>query len=1004
MPVAKCCARLAAFAVLVGCSAGPRGAPPATAEAGPRVVYIAPASDSLLLDSASIADAYRLRPDRRVLLAIAEIHHLATGTLPGAVTATRTADHWQITYADSAIGELPDLPTYDQVMAFLSGWTRRLTLGRFAPAATQADSASYIARFIADDDMAELTRIDAAWSATKNIDPRLARRAATALTALLAVSVDQTGIADPLAGRAIAAAVVADVGGAKNPRDEALLAVLLGYEGPARRIAAGLPSDDAVAAFVDDDRAALNALAMAGKADGQSRFLAMLAAAGTHDDSVWLDTRRRMHASPAQAPALAATALALELFHANYEVPGVIESAEMTALASDAPLERLGDWARSAIARASRGPLRLVTPAAARRLDWMRPASVLARVDAASARRAVRMRGPFLDPGAFETYHRALLQTAYVTMGLFLLEDLASIDDATAFAAKYRAAHARPADAALGTWYDHLAALKAGTIHPLVLQRDPGQLADLDGRLLMHTFAALTDRVSLLTPEVQSLVRTMTRSLDSRPAHQRSFAALARGALYDPQLIERHAASLADAGSSDAIELASWLARVQGAPEALWHIATDSSAPLGARRDAFSRLSEDPRTSYDSLRSALVALIADEPRDWSSRQLLIDLLRKRNRQAEVSAVAADYLRVAEDKADLGYIAAHRAIARSLLARGRTQAAWDRIEPMVGTFQAGAMITGIEVLLALGRVDEAMTIADAAVERYPDGDNVRAWRMGTWWRSGQLDRVREELHAHLGVIHEPALASAFIAAFATLPDADRAVALTDLAQNRIPALTTLSFAENLADAGEPEVALALLTQLSEPRPAQGMYLALRAHRLVEMARGEDAALEWLMARMPMGLDPMTSALIYAEGKESLLWTLPISGTEGLDWVWFMRAAAATRSGLAQSPYRAQLEQRYAAPGTDRYHQMGRYLLGLEPLATMRALSDTKRHQCEVAYYIAVRAMADGRVPDAIRWFRAAVETQSTSDGEYTWALLSLKRIMSDGANASLERLM
>ncbi len=65
-------------------------------------------------------------------------------------------------------------------------------------------------------------------------------------------------------------------------------------------------------------------------------------------------------------------------------------------------------------------------------------------------------------------------------------------------------------------------------------------------------------------------------------------------------------------------------------------------------------------------------------------------------------------------------------------------------------------------------------------------------------------------------------------------------------------------------------------------------------------------------------------------------------------------------------------------------MGRYLVGLATEAEMLGLAKTPDRRCEVAYYLGVRARAEGRYEDASEWFLVAVATGQTLEGEYTWA--------------------
>ena len=141
---------------------------------------------------------------------------------------------------------------------------------------------------------------------------------------------------------------------------------------------------------------------------------------------------------------------------------------------------------------------------------------------------------------------------------------------------------------------------------------------------------------------------------------------------------------------------------------------------------------------------------------------------------------------------------------------------------------------------------------------------------------------------------------------------------------------------------------------------------------------------------------TLAFFLAEaGNEDLLWSgdADDSRDEGR-WTWLARATMAARAGLDTHPRRQELLDHYATKSNNEYHLMGRLMVGLEREDALLAIANSLHRKCEVAFYLGARARAEGRIADAVDWFRVAVETAQTRDGEYYWAIRALAELTDD----------
>src|SRR6266850_4314945 len=76
---------------------------------------------------------FRVTPDRRLLLSVADVYELSSGHPPPSVEIDFRDSNWHVRCAGAEVGTLPELPTFSDGLVLLTRWS--LTLARNAPAA-----------------------------------------------------------------------------------------------------------------------------------------------------------------------------------------------------------------------------------------------------------------------------------------------------------------------------------------------------------------------------------------------------------------------------------------------------------------------------------------------------------------------------------------------------------------------------------------------------------------------------------------------------------------------------------------------------------------------------------------------------------------------------------------------------------------------------------------------------------------------------------------------------
>jgi hypothetical protein len=189
--------------------------------------------------AAAVNAQYRLRPDGRVLIALADIHELLAGERERPAIDF-AGGRWTVTMSGKEIGTLPELPEFRDLFALLvrhAAWFPAEAASGETPAAP--------------------FDVPGAFTAAK-ASGKPAGAAATLAHAAVAINmqtIDRFGFADPLRARALALLAIARSAKAKDLDGDLailadILADILGYQSEAKVMAAALPADALARAWV----------------------------------------------------------------------------------------------------------------------------------------------------------------------------------------------------------------------------------------------------------------------------------------------------------------------------------------------------------------------------------------------------------------------------------------------------------------------------------------------------------------------------------------------------------------------------------------------------------------------------------------------------------------------------------------------------------------------------------------------------------------------------------
>ena len=964
---------------------------------------------------------YEPLPDRRFLLAVADVERLVTGSPAGVLRADLLDGAWRVTYRERAVGDLPVLADFGDAIGLLRGWARAVLESEDGGWATSESGGlarrdrSYVeARLDAFEagSVAEgMGRLDERWRDGRR-SPEMVAMAARGLTYLVVQSYDRLDVGDPLPARALATVALAEALGGDLAREEALLSRQMWYSAHARALARELPSHDPIRTYVLEDDAALQATAEAAKAPPLARYLFALRLSSRDHDPDGLFDWTEAHGIGPHGFGLAQLkpALAMNRFQND------------AALTSLVPFVALYDLWSTALPD---DVFRRMADARIARMDPRRLASVgpllrggLGVSDAALATEFERdlvlldhgFPGPFLDGGTYRAYFTGHFYSGMWQLARHLLDGLASPAAAQALVESLDGAPPGVAKE-LHDWYRHLADAANGRRNVEVLLADARRMVLLGATARTRSYEEATNSLPFADARKNAAGKAYSRVLDARIANRFDLASIARFDTHDLARADRYYRSILRQAPHE-MGLAEWMTSYEEDPDSLIAMVRNPALDHDDRVDGVNRLvGWKPAIDDETLRGLAHQVMDEDPGDWASRETYAAYRRDRGELAEARSVVQDWLDRNEGGEGFPRISAHTAMARIEMKAGRHDEAWRWIRPVAQSYQAGALGTAALVLEAQGEHDEARDYGERLVDRYPGSAYGRSVLAEILWRQDRFDEVPALLQAKG---HEPTHAEwrrevtkAFLSAFAERPVDDARRAFAALLAAGIPTYTLENLPAGISGGGRLDLAFALQADLAPTRALGSYRQPLWAYGWLRETKGEAAALAWVRPRLPSDRLNALSLEIFGSGRavqRELLWTLvehPESGPNA-STVWLMRAAAWVLDGQPDDAHRRALAAylRGGARGDD-YRTMAGYLMGLETEETMLALAVTSQRRAEVAFYVGLMAQVEGRLRDAVDWYRVSVDTEETSEYEQQWAAVWLESMGNQGRSLEVQ---
>lgn len=902
-----------------------------------------------------VRDRYRLRPDRRLLAAVAAVHRLRTGAAPETVKAELQEGQWRILAGSDEVCVLSEFPSFEDATDLLARWASRLPAVAATGAAPVSSDTGGVERALrAADATALLQALSSLGGLPADVqqDEAKIRTVASGLAWLSTLTVDHLEQADALLGEAWAWLVIERAGDAPpDAGSEALIARALGYEAAAARGAASLAQDDPVRLYALGDEARLSTLCATRPADRPCHFLRLALLAERSQDERF---RSALLTSPFRDEAsLAIRGLETRLSDFDGGNAGR-DLAELAIRAVSLPS----------------GPDEASVEARTRDFE--------AAVDRLAAR------GGLIDRAAVQAAYRAPFYSGLFDEARFIIDQYASGSAAQDLAASIAIPAAGTAEE-LRRWIEVNGPVLDGSRDMRPVANLLASARSIGAAPLFDLSVVITKHVATTDPLRRGPIPALFERMDTRPSHRVLAARVAERSLVSPGLFEKLASAAAEAAPHLSEELPAQVAELRADTARLREIAADPAMPSYAQVVALDTLASLGKADDAFVRKRYEAIAAepDEGPDY-----LVSFLEERGDLAGAVAAVEAALKRTKDPLVSAHLRTEK--ARLLLQMGDPERAFAAIQPALDSYKEEALLQGAAIELARNRADRALELAQAALDRYPDRSSETSGLIArARWKQSQYAIAAKELAASRNGIagawnrHLP---EAFAETFAKAPEEQARRAFSELAAAGIAPHVLANVAVALGKKGDLGVALALLEGLRDPAPEWQDYIRFATYDLIKEKSDADAALAWVRKAVPDRSHNFALTL-YQMRRYDLLLGLFANGEASTSPGIVRMIKAASHLHLREtsgSRWDGLVAEIAKDPADDFFARAARYLVGKTDEAKVFETFPHDGDLASIGWIQGVKAASEGRFTDADGWFQVALESGLQQQPPHAWS--------------------
>lgn len=916
---------------------------------------------------------YQLKPDRRLLQAVADIHHILTGKPRAPVASRFQSGHWVVTYAGAEVGSLPELASFGDMNAFLSKWAASL-LGD-SPAEKLSSTKAELSVKLVDSSKAlsELSAANASWRSGNRLAALRKALYPMCILAFQQQTYMETG--DALQSRALAVLALSKaMGVTQTSQAECLLSRATGYCQHAIETAEQLPEDNSVRVFAQKTAVRLVAQVRKNPNNADFSYLAVRRMAENADQSRWKVLQDGLFWQAPEA-VFAIVQSGLSLHHFETELSTADKMLVLLAhLRSSRPLtlEQLPDKSYFECVRD------LVRGEVARKA-----ALAVSAIEAKSS----EAQGPLLEKETLKAFYDSSLKSALFLIGMHCLDKLAPAGLAEQYSKTLSGVRGE-SYGEVARWFAPLVAAKtrSGTLEQLVDAIDPKQ--PLSCHPLVQIFREVPKYVDYREMPGQAAAKDMFLCFDSRPHHRRHAGDIAYDQLLNLSLAESlYSAAITSGWYKLEFDFMPWFTAWVGNRKKLNEFLLDPELLPVHKLHVLELLAWMKTTDTHFIAEGYQKLLVQYPDNWRLTNGYVRFLRSAKQPSQARKVLAEWLGKEKHNTGIEYIEAVSELADLSSELGSQRNALDVLETVEDSSSFEVLRAKTNILDRAGQTDNAIRTAKSALAIYPDNKDACALACKTLWKHGYYDDAAKVIKTFLSrvtIANLDATQRSFVETFSSKPDEGVRAFESLTAKQAGRKLFYTSLASGCAAEKSYQLAFEIQSRILSKIPDDLVI----AYDYLKNWKGKPAAIYWMKSKLPENQRSIELAQVAYELKQyDLLWDLvsDSQNTADSERIWLIRAFSFARGDRS---HKQDLVQHFSrADGSDD-NESGRYLMGLSGQKKMIVASNNPRAVGKAAYVVGLKAQEDDDLYGATDWYRVAMESTEPSMPEYRWSYYQL----------------
>lgn len=990
-----------------------------------------------LSDMPKVLDsAYRLRPDKRFLFSLREIHQFFSKRDNGKIGVQFMDDQWVVFCQDKEVGRLPEFPEFSDFLTLISNWSKKLNkefplnlAGKTSPKHFPEINQDF-SGFLVPQIATGLQKINTQW-VQGNRDPHLLKLAAQSLVRISLQSSYQLELSDLVQGKALAILGIArSLTAFPMKREEALLAWVMDYSDHAERVSRKLDQSDPIKMLIMKQDFSLENLARLEDSSTETKFLWLVRLAQKRQMGNWKKWVVEAFGDTELPLSVLKTGLEMKSFAYNQFFTGKMQEFAINELSPG----KYWAWVQSEPVKVMKAILVYnkyyqvldtvfkFDPAERNRMDRLE--SELETVDK-------KYSGPFLDANTIRSYYRGHYYSSVFVEGLHYLDSLSDINGARRFAENMQERHnflekqylsfkndfevIFPSDLISNNppyspgqihytdfpdgsnatrefvnWFHHLVSVKENRRNSSGVRLDLLDIKDLGVPALYETYKSLISITSIYNSRFLSTIKQLAWRLDSRNNHKRILGDIAVVHLTDLKLAEKLYRSVEASSPSNYAEVLTDNAYRSRDDKQLFkhlqspHLSSDDKSDI-----LFQLYSLNP-DSHPLIEKEYQRLLKMDTKDFGLNIGYAGFLIKKKKYEKARKLISDWQKLKLVTPGLEHINAQTVYARSYYKEGRYEEAWTEISKVVEGQKGNSLKLAGEILNKLDRLEDAEYIFRFSAERYSSHIGSLMPLIKFLWehdRGLEAAKLLKGFKRPIPVEYwKKKIGETFSEIFGSLPVEKGEQAFSQLIQAGFVPLQLKIIPPVVFKNGNPELAFKMQSQLLVGGWNVHLVVSINGYQYIKAWKGEAKALEWLKKVVPPQAIPHASKEILSTKEFGLLWSFIETPNE---YDWLARATGYVSQPNLSEKNKKKLFAYFKSPGQNpHYHIVGRYMLGMVTEQELLNAADTPKKRCEYSYFIALKAQMEGDYEKASDWYRIVMETGQAWIGEYLMAVEQL----------------